>query len=144
MKCKVCGTESGKYAFCRACNAKKVSGEIVKCAKCGEWHSVTAPCKAPSVVPIEGSFLYERKISLISKSEQKYYEVIKASVPEGYCVFPQINLSSFIDRVDDARYRNELFRNVDFLITDPNFSPMVVIEINDQTHLNSDRKERDE
>lgn len=144
MKCKVCGTESGKYAFCRVCNAKKDAGEIEKCAKCGEWHSVTLPCKAPPAVTVEGGFLYEKKVSLISKSEQKYYEVIKASVPKDYCVFPQINLSSFIDRVDDARYRNELFRNVDFLITDPNYSPMVVVEINDQTHLNSDRKERDE
>lgn len=143
MKCKVCGAESGKYAFCRTCNSRKNAGEIVKCEKCGEWHTVNGPCKMPSAVVSEG-FLYEKKSSLISKSEQKYYEVIKTSVPEGYCVFPQINLSSFIDRTDDARYRNELFRNVDFLITDPNFSPMVVVEINDQTHLNADRKERDE
>lgn len=144
MKCKVCGAESGKYAFCRTCNARKTAGEIIKCVKCGEWHAVTASCKASSVATDDGGFLYERKVSLISKSEQKYYEVIKSSVPEGYCVFPQINLSSFIDRIDDARYRNELFRNVDFLITDSNFGPMVVIEINDQTHMNYDRKERDE
>ncbi len=89
-------------------------------------------------------YLYAIRKTLISKSEQGFYNAIKFCVPEGYCVFPQINLASFIDRTDNARFHNELFRNVDFLITDSEYTPKFIIEINDQTHLNNDRKERDE
>lgn len=144
MKCKVCGAESGKYPLCRACNNKKERGEIIKCEKCRNWHHTEAPCPIPAPVADNGKYLYDVRKTLISKSEQGFYNAIKSSVPEGYCVFPQINLASFIDRTDDARFHNELFRNVDFLITDSEYRPKFIIEINDQTHLNSERRERDE
>lgn len=144
MKCKVCGAESGKYPLCRACNLKKEKGEIIKCEKCGNWHYTNAPCPVSNSTTDNDKYLYDVRKTLISKSEQGFYNAIKSSVPEGYCVFPQINLASFIDRTDNARFHNELFRNVDFLITDAEYTPKFIIEINDQTHLNNDRKERDE
>ena len=144
MKCKVCGAESGKYPLCRVCNIKKEKGEIVKCNKCGNWHSIVAPCIFPDSNNNGSDFVYESKNVLISRSEQEYFESIVNSLPTGYHVFPQVNLASFIIKNDDSPFHNELFRNIDFLITDENFKPLIVIEINDQTHLNSDRKERDE
>ncbi len=144
MKCKVCGHESGKYPLCRACNSKKENGEIIKCERCLTWHHVTTPC-SPAVVELDNhKYLYEVRNRLISKSEQEFYEAIKKSLPEGYCVFPQINLASFIERTDHARFHNELFRNVDFLVVDFEYRPKLIIEINDQTHLNAERKDRDE
>lgn len=144
MKCKVCGAESGKYPLCRVCNIKKEKGEIIKCEKCGNWHYTNAPCPVPAPTTDNDKYLYDVRKTLISKSEQGFYNAIKSCVPEGYCVFPQINLASFIDRTDDARFHNELFRNVDFLITDSEYTPNFIIEINDQTHLNNERRERDE
>ncbi|MBQ7102291.1 MAG: DUF2726 domain-containing protein [Clostridia bacterium] len=141
MECKVCGAESGKYPLCRACNLKKEKGEIIKCSKCNNWHYTQLPCP---VVSDNEKFLYSLKSSLISKNEQLFYDTIKEVIPDGFFVFPQINLASFINRTDDARFHNELFRNVDFLITNEKYQPLIVIEINDQTHLNADRKERDE
>ena len=161
MKCKVCGAESGQYVLCRECNEKKNKGEIIKCKICNEWHYKDKPCKIKEKVPeIENSdiktdenkaqptanenYLYELKQSLLTKNEISYYNVIKKVVPENYLVFPQINLASFIERTDDSRFHNELFRNVDFLITDDSYKPKVVIEINDQSHLTTERKKRDE
>ena len=144
MKCKVCGAESGKYPLCRACNIKKEKGEIIKCEKCGNWHYTNAPCPTPLPITNNDKYLYDVRKNLISKSEQGFFNAIKSSVPEGYYVFPQINLASFIDRTDDARFHNELFRNVDFLVTDAEYKPKFIIEINDQTHLNNERRERDE
>lgn len=145
MKCKVCGSESGKYPLCRLCNNKKENGEIIKCNKCGKWHYATASCSEEASIDFsEDKFLYEPKALLISKSEQLFYKAIKTAVPAGFFVFPQINLAAIIDRTDDARFHNELFRNVDFLITDEDFKPKLIIEINDQTHLKAERKERDE
>ena len=112
--------------------------------KCGSWHYINASCPAPTPITDNGKYLYEVRKTLISISEQRFFNAIKSSVPEGYFVFPQINLASFIDRTDDSRFHNELFRNVDFLITDAEYKPKFIIEINDQTHLNNERKERDE
>lgn len=144
MKCKICGLESGKYPLCRACNNKKDSGEIIKCEKCSNWHYSNAPCPTPAPMADNNRYLYDAKNTLISKSEQEFYNAIKSCVPEGYCVFPQINLASFINRTDDTRFHNELFRNVDFLITSSEYIPKFIVEINDQTHLNNERRERDE
>lgn len=144
MKCKVCGAESGKYPLCRSCNAKKETGEVIKCGKCGNWHRADSLCPENIAPADNGQYLYDLRETLITKSERSFFDAIKLSVPEGYQVFPQINLASFIDRTDDAKFRNELFRNVDFLITDAEFRPKIVVEINDQTHLTKERKERDE
>ena len=153
MKCKVCGAESGKYPLCRVCNIKKEKGEIIKCAQCGNWHYVTSPCTPNASFSADApdasftsndQYVYDLKKTLISKSEQAFYDAIKGSVPPGYHVFPQINLASFIEKTDDSRFHNELFRIVDFLITDFEYHPKFIIEINDQSHLNPERKERDE
>ena len=143
MKCKICGAPSGKYPLCRGCNIKRERGEVLKCATCNQWHYVNAPCPVVGA-NTGGLYLYDAKSALISKSEQVFYHAILVSLPEGFYVFPQINLASFIERTDDARFHNELFRNVDFLITDKTYCPKMVIEINDQTHYSYDRKERDE
>ncbi len=144
MKCKVCGSESGKYPLCRACNLKKHNGEIIKCSVCNNWHYAATPCSVIQVTGNETPYLYEFRRSLISKSEQDYYDAIQNALPEEFCVFPQINLATFIYRTDNARFHNELFRNVDFLITDGTYTPKIVVEINDQTHYSNERKERDE
>lgn len=144
MKCKVCGAESGKYTLCHACNSKKDKGEIIKCEKCNNWHYINTPCPTSGSITDNNEYLYDIRKTLISKSEQVFFNAIKSSVPDGYCVFPQINLASFIDRTDNAKFHNELFRNVDFLVTNTEFQPKFIIEINDQTHNNNERRERDE
>lgn len=146
MKCKVCGAASGKYPLCRACNLKKERGEVIKCPVCNNWHYVNVPCNFSTVPIATGAqpFLYEKKGRFISKAENEFYQAILNSLPQGYYAFPQVNLATFIEKTDDSRFHNELFRNVDFLITDSMYRPRFVIEINDQTHLTQERKERDE
>ena len=130
MKCCVCGAESGHYPLCRACNQKKEQGLIIKCTQCGQWHYADAPCPQPNAP----EFLYECRKSLITANEQQFFKALKEIVPQGYHVFPQINLAAFIERVDNTPFRNELFRNVDFLITDAAFAPKIAVEINAPTH----------
>lgn len=165
MKCKVCGAESGKYVLCRECNIKKDAGEIIKCSICNTWHHKDYKCEtnndsaehiitekeeSPKTENLENKeiktekYLYNIKDSLMSLSEIKYYNAIKGVIPDGYLIFPQINLAAFIDRTDDAKFHNELFRNVDFLITDKEYRPKIIVEINDRSHLTNERKSRDE
>lgn len=145
MKCKVCGAESGKYHLCWKCNKKKEAGEIIKCPRCQKWHYANMCClEGEDTESGDGEYLYELKSSLVTKTEMKYLDCIKAILPEGYLIQAQANLASFIVRTDNAKYRNELYRNVDFIITDLLYSPLLVIEINDQSHLTQDRRKRDE
>lgn len=143
MKCQVCGHESGKYPLCKSCNFKREKGEIIKCEKCGNWHYASSPCTSETGTN-DDMFLYDLKTRLISESEKSYYIAIKKILPDGYSIFAQVSLASFIERTDNARYHNELFRNVDFLVTDSDYCPRIVIEINDSTHNTAERKERDE
>lgn len=52
-----------------------------------------------------------------------------------YEILAQTSLVSLVDKLNYNSYRNELFRIVDFVIADKEFSPLVVIELNDSSHL---------
>ena len=54
-----------------------------------------------------------------------------------------IALVSLVDKLNYNSYRNELFRVVDFVIASPEFEPLVVVELNDSSHMRADRRERD-
>lgn len=89
-------------------------------------------------------FLYEAKKSLVTENELRYLRCIQESLSEEFLVFPQVNLAAFISRNDVHIYQNELYRNVDFLITDKNYAPLIAIEINDRTHETAERQRRDQ
>jgi len=86
---------------------------------------------------------YKLKPCLLTATEMKYYNALTAMFGNDYCVLPQINLASVIDK-EDAGYRTELFRNVDFGLFDKALRPILLIEINDNTHMRKDRRLRDE
>ncbi len=132
MKCRLCGAESGKYPLCRECYKKEKFNTGSNTGYQEEHHSGE-----------DNKFLYELKTSLVTETERKFLDCIKSVLPEGYQVQPQVNLASFIVRTDGARFQNELYRNADFMITDLDYKPLILIEINDQTHLTPDRRERD-
>lgn len=80
---------------------------------------------------------------MLSPVEKEYFECIKSALPEGYSVYPQINLASIINRTDVHTFQNELFRNIDFGVFDKELKPVFLIEIQDKSHLNIERQNRD-
>lgn len=86
---------------------------------------------------------YSVKPSLMTPTEKEYFRAIEAAVGDRYIVLPQVNLASVIDKTGEG-FRSELFRNVDFGVFDYDYSPVLLIEINDNTHFRKDRMERDE
>lgn len=142
MNCAVCGLESGQYILCPNCYGKLKEGTIIKCSKCGRYHYATLGT-CPQVVKEQPENLYVMRPSLMSDIEQVYYKILTQILSGDYYVFPQINLVAFIEKTDGSKYRNELFRNVDFLVTNKYYKPVMAIEINDKTHLQQDRIDRD-
>ena len=144
MPCEVCGKESGKYPLCKECFDKRKTGEVIKCDKCHKWHYANFTCEGEPISNEDDKYLYEPKSSIITKNEFEYFKCIKSVLPQEYLIHMQANLASFIIKTDVSRFQNELYRNVDFLITDLKYKPLAVIEINDKTHLSKERYERDE
>lgn len=109
--------------------------------------SIDAPKSASTNtvdVPESHHQIYSSKASIMTESERAFFEVFKKLVEPRYTVQPQINLASVIDKESRGRYRNELFRNIDFGIFDRDYKLLVLIEINDHSHTLNNRKERDQ
>lgn len=56
----------------------------------------------------------------------------------------QVNLASIINKVSDSKFNTELFRNIDFGIFTADYSKvLLLIELNDDSHNEYRRKQRD-
>ena len=86
---------------------------------------------------------YFLKDSLLTKTELEYYSVLYSILGNKFLILPQINLASIIDKEGGGNFRSELFRNADFGVFDYDYRPLFLVEINDNTHLRKDRRERD-
>ena len=53
-----------------------------------------------------------------------------------------MNLASVIQK-ENTKYRTELFRNIDFGIFNKDFELLLLIELNDKSHIQRNRKIRD-
>ncbi len=87
---------------------------------------------------------YKAKSSLMTKMEKEFYVAIKAALPPEYILQPQVNLATIISKISEEHFQNELYRNIDFCIFNLDFRPLVLIEINDETHAtDKSRQARD-
>ena len=90
---------------------------------------------------------YKRNVKYVkkpfmSKCEYDFYKKISI-LEKQFKIVPQVNLASIIDKIGE-RYRNELFRNIDFAIFSNDYSRLLLlIELNDKTHNKTKRIKRD-
>lgn len=86
--------------------------------------------------------LYKNK-NIMTKCEKDFYIKIKELEPK-YKIIPQVNLATIIQKVRNNKYINELFRNIDFAIFSNDFEKLLLlIELNDSTHNEYKRRNRD-
>ena len=86
--------------------------------------------------------LYQTK-PFMTDCEYNFYRTLK-ELEDRYAIVPQVNLASIIKKVNNDRYYNELFRNIDFAIFTKDYRKiLLLIELNDNTHNNPNRKDRD-
>ena len=87
---------------------------------------------------------YQQKDSLITNYEKYFYNILEETLGNEYKIQTQVNLASIVKKVDNSKYQNELFRNIDFGIFEKStLKPLLMIEINDSTHKNGNRYKRD-
>lgn len=84
-----------------------------------------------------------KKKNFMTAVEYDFYSKMK-DLEEFYKIIPQVNLATIIDKTSNEKFRNELFRNIDFAIFTKDYSSLLLlIELNDQTHNTTTRKKRD-
>ena len=80
---------------------------------------------------------------IMSKYENEFYNKMK-ELEQDYKIVPQLVLSSVIKKESKNKYQNELYKMIDFAIFDKDYNKLLLlIEINDSSHNQTNRKERD-
>lgn len=137
-KCRFCKTQySNGYDLCPSCYRLAQEKQIVLTRK--GWERVGEGQTA------DPDPVYTARNSLITQTEDQFGRAITKALPDGYCVFPQVALSAVVCKESsEVGYQNELYRVLDFLVTDKSYKPVLAIEINDASHYtNNYRKQRD-
>ncbi len=87
---------------------------------------------------------YERKGVMISRPEYNFLQLLREIRPDKYEVVPQVALNTVIEKKTNTSYRSELFRICDYCFVDKDtFAPLLLVELNDRSHLRADRQDRD-
>lgn len=83
------------------------------------------------------------KKRFITDCEMKYGYAIKKAIPEELILRPQICLASILNKSGNHVFANELFKIIDFGVFDKNSNILLLIEINDSSHEQYYRVQRD-
>lgn len=92
---------------------------------------------------------YKRKDFLITRAEHEFFDILVEVVGNQYYVFPQIHLCDILDNKVVGQNWKSAFRHineksVDYVICDKAYiKPLLAIELDDRTHEQEKRKERD-
>jgi hypothetical protein len=98
----------------------------------------------------EEALPYRVRDDFLSASENSFYRVLLIVCGEQCRVFPKVNLADilFVKKGSDnpQGFRNRInTRHVDYLLCNPQtLRPILAVELDDASHMRSDRRERDE
>lgn len=104
----------------------------------------TAP--SDSITP---TYAYEKKTLLMTNAEARFYRALEQSVEGQYYIFPQIHLSSLLEhRLKNGQsWKGALSKiqrkSIDYVLCDKNFRILLAVELDDFSHTQADRIERD-
>lgn len=91
---------------------------------------------------------YRLSPQFFSPAEANFYRVLKQMVSENLLIFPKIALKEFLSVTDQSNFQSHYNRidrkHVDFLLCNSNtLEPVFAIELDDSSHRQADRGQRD-
>jgi hypothetical protein len=101
------------------------------------------------IVDIESDIVEEKSFKYVKKpfmtwNEKLFYNKLKKVIGNKYIIQPQINLATIIDKKGLHDGFGDLFRNIDFgIFSKEDYQLLLLIELNDSSHLKLDRQVRD-
>lgn len=84
-----------------------------------------------------------KKKNFLTSTEKEFLSILCELKKYDLIIVPQVNLATIIQKTGEFRYQNELYRNIDFGIFDKNYNILLLIELNDISHQQYKRRERD-
>ncbi|HHF2964717.1 TPA: DUF2726 domain-containing protein [Vibrio alginolyticus] len=96
------------------------------------------------VKPIQPQTVPHKKHDyLSSKSEREFYEVLRNLLPSECIIHCQVSMMALVQPVNFKDNSKTWAKRVDFVITDKNTKVIAVIELDDSSHRQKKRQERD-
>ena len=105
---------------------------------------ISQSCELPNA----GCLPYAKRKYFFSAAERSFYEVLRRLLPD-HTVFAKVRLVDVV-RVtkESSSWRSDLNRidrkHLDFVLCDRDLAPVLAVELDDSSHDQSDRAERDE
>ncbi len=98
----------------------------------------------------EITFLYKKKDYIFSKAEYQFFKALHSAIEDkNYYVFSKVRLADLLyipkESESKAIHWNKIkSKHVDFVLCDKNnYTPLLIIELDDSSHKKDNRKERD-
>lgn len=95
------------------------------------------------------TYEYTKRNSIMSQAENEFFDMLNIAVGSDYLVFPQLHLSALLDHKIVGQGWKGAFghinlKSVDYVIcSKASRSPIVAIELDDDSHSREDRMRRD-
>ena len=92
---------------------------------------------------------YRRVGSLLSPAELRFYAVLRAVVPHRCVILAKVRVADLLEITAAGQARQQAFRRIsqkhcDFVVANvDNLCPLLVIELDDSSHRQADRRGRD-
>jgi very-short-patch-repair endonuclease len=99
--------------------------------------------------PQPGPPPYEKRGSLLTPAEQQFYHVLAAAVGDRFAICPMVRISDLLQVREGTQERGSWqgrinSKHVDFVLCDPySLAPRACVELDDATHQQPERQERD-
>lgn len=112
------------------------------------WAATVAAAQQNSLgsAGVDYSGVVEAK-RILSRSERAFYFTLRSAVEQDYLIFPQVPVRSVLKRkgkVPSEHYGMLENGIADFVLVHPKFlGPMLVIELDDSSHMQADARQRD-
>ena len=88
--------------------------------------------------------IYSKKEYLLTNNELKFYKLLKIVTDNNNLnLFSQVALYEIVNSVNFKDFNKIKSKTIDFVITDVNGKILICLELDDPTHLNPKRQERD-
>lgn len=107
------------------------------------------PTSNTSISNSEYTGKYQKKLLLTKNEWYEYRKLRELAAKKGYQICPKVRLLDLIEpRRGDPKYKTLFYKiqakHVDFVICDQNLYVKAILELDDSSHNQADRKERDE
>ncbi|EPU5971557.1 DUF2726 domain-containing protein [Vibrio alginolyticus] len=93
--------------------------------------------KTPNPVP------HKKSTYLATKTERRFYKVLQELIPDDYVIHSQVSLMALVQPINFKDNSRTWAKRMDYVITDRDTKVLAVIELDDSSHRQRKRQERD-